>query len=132
LTLQFDIVCSVITFALCAVFQKTLHAYQFGNKQTVHKTEIKLNSSINVYSRPQSTKFQRKSFSSLVDEKVKQTDGERDKKQGTTSQLYLCYMHDITIDLQEIGREGVDRIELAQDRDKWRDLVKAAINVWVP
>ena len=98
----------------------------------MHKTEIKLNSSINVYSRPQSTKFQRKSFSSLVDEKVKQTDGERDKKRGMTSQLYLCYMHDVTIDLQEIGREGVDGIGLAQDRDKWRDLVKAAINVWVP
>jgi hypothetical protein len=64
--------------------------------------------------------------------KVKQTDGERDKKRGTTSQLYLCYMHDITTDLQEIGREGVDGIGLAQDRDKWRDLVKAAINVWVP
>jgi hypothetical protein len=41
-------------------------------------------------------------------------------------------MHDIKICLQETGREGVDGIDLAQDRDKWRDLVKAAINVWVP
>jgi hypothetical protein len=64
--------------------------------------------------------------------KMKQIDGEMDKKRGTTSQLYLCYMHDIKIDLQEIGWEGVDGIDLAQDRDKWRDLVKAAINVWVP
>jgi len=61
---------------------------------------------------------------------MQQTDGERDKKIGTTSQLYLCYMHDIKIDLQEIGREGVDGIYLAQDRDKWRDLVESAINVW--
>jgi hypothetical protein len=38
------------------------------NKQTVHITDLKLNSAMNVYSRPQSTKFRRKSFSSLVDE----------------------------------------------------------------
>jgi len=63
---------------------------------------------------------------------MKQTDGEGDKKRGTTSQLCPCYMHDTKIDLQEIGREGVDGIDLAQDRDKWRDLVKAAINVLVP
>ena len=60
---------------------------------------------------------------------MKQTEGERDK---TTSKLYLCYMHDIKIDVREIGRVGVDGIDLAEDRDMWRDLVKAAINVWVP
>jgi hypothetical protein len=63
---------------------------------------------------------------------MKQTDEERDKKRGRTSQLCPCYMHGIKICLQEKGREGVDGIDLAQDRDKWRDLVKAAINVWVP
>jgi hypothetical protein len=41
-------------------------------------------------------------------------------------------MHDIKMDLQEIGRKGVDGIDLAQDRDKWRDFLKATINVWVP
>jgi len=49
---------------------------------------------------------------------MQHTDGERDKKTGTTSQLYLHYMHNIKIDLQEIGRKGVDGIDLAQDRDK--------------
>ena len=63
---------------------------------------------------------------------MKQTEGERNKKRGTNSQLYRCCTHDTKTDLQEIGREGVDGIDLAQNRDKLRDLVKAAINLWVP
>jgi hypothetical protein len=38
----------------------------------------------------------------------------------------------IKIDLLEIGWGDVDRIGLAQDRDKWRALVNAVINFWVP
>jgi trehalose/maltose hydrolase-like predicted phosphorylase len=41
-------------------------------------------------------------------------------------------MHDIRIDLHDTGREGVEGIHVAQDRDKWRAIVKAAINVWGP
>jgi len=63
---------------------------------------------------------------------MQQTDGQRDKKTGTNSQLYLCYTHNIKIDLQERGRKGADGLDLAQDRGKWRDLVKAVINIWVP
>jgi len=38
----------------------------------------------------------------------------------------------IKLYLQEAGCGGMDWIELAQDRDRWMVLVKAAMNVWVP
>jgi len=36
------------------------------------------------------------------------------------------------MDLQEVGCEGVDWIDLAQDRDRWRELVNGVMNLWVP
>jgi hypothetical protein len=38
----------------------------------------------------------------------------------------------IKIDLREIGWDGVDRIDLAQDRDQWRALVKTVMIIGVP
>jgi hypothetical protein len=38
----------------------------------------------------------------------------------------------IKMDLLEIGWVGVDWIGLAQDRDKWRALVNAVMNLRVP
>jgi hypothetical protein len=38
----------------------------------------------------------------------------------------------IKMDLREIGWGGMDWIDLAQDRDQWRDLVNTVMNLRVP
>jgi hypothetical protein len=38
----------------------------------------------------------------------------------------------IKIHLREIGWDGVDWIDLAQDRDQWRPLVNTVMNLRVP
>jgi hypothetical protein len=39
---------------------------------------------------------------------------------------------DIKVDLGDILWDGMDWIDLAQDRDQWRALVKTAMDVLVP
>jgi hypothetical protein len=41
------------------------------------------------------------------------------------------WVDNIKMDLLEIGWGGVNWIALAQDRDKWRVLVKSIMNLWV-
>jgi hypothetical protein len=41
-------------------------------------------------------------------------------------------MDNIKMDLREIGWDGVDWIELAQNRDQWRALVSTVMNLRVP
>jgi hypothetical protein len=38
----------------------------------------------------------------------------------------------IKVDLREIEWDGMDWIDLAQDKDQWRALVKAVMNLLVP
>jgi hypothetical protein len=42
------------------------------------------------------------------------------------------WVDNIKMDLREIGWDDIDWIDLAQDRDQWRDLVKAVMNIRVP
>jgi ribosome biogenesis protein Nip4 len=37
----------------------------------------------------------------------------------------------IKMDLQKVGCESMDWIELAQDRDRWQALVNEVMNLWV-
>jgi hypothetical protein len=41
-------------------------------------------------------------------------------------------MDNIKIDLRDIERDGMDWIDLAQDRDQWRALVNTVMNLQVP
>jgi hypothetical protein len=36
------------------------------------------------------------------------------------------------MDIQEVGWEGIDWIEVALDRDRWRAVVNAVMNLRVP
>jgi hypothetical protein len=38
----------------------------------------------------------------------------------------------IEIDLREIGWDGVDWMDISQDRDQWRALVNTVLNLRVP
>jgi len=57
--------------------------------------------------------------------------GKREGKRplGRTSRMWE---DNIKMDLQEAGCRGITWIELAQDRDRWRALVNAVMNLLVP
>jgi transcription termination factor 2 len=42
------------------------------------------------------------------------------------------WVDNIKMDLGEIGWDGRDWIEIAQNRDQWRALVNTVMNLWVP
>jgi len=42
------------------------------------------------------------------------------------------WVDNIRMDLHEVGCGYMDWIGLAQDRDRWRTLMSAVMNLWVP
>jgi hypothetical protein len=42
------------------------------------------------------------------------------------------WVDNINMDLGETGWDGMNWIDLAQDRDQWRALVNMVMNLWVP
>jgi len=50
----------------------------------------------------------------------------------TPTFVYSRYGQDSKMDLQEVGGDCGDWMELAQDRDRWRALVSTVMNLRVP
>jgi hypothetical protein len=42
------------------------------------------------------------------------------------------WVYNIKMDLREIGWNGMDWIDMAEDRDRWRSLVNTVMNLRVP
>jgi hypothetical protein len=42
------------------------------------------------------------------------------------------WVDNVKMDLREIGLDGMDRIDLVQDRDQWRALVSTVMNLRFP
>jgi hypothetical protein len=57
--------------------------------------------------------------------------GKREVKR-TLGRPRRSWVENIKMDLREIGWDGVDWTDMAQDRDQWRALVNIALNLRVP
>jgi hypothetical protein len=51
---------------------------------------------------------------------------------GEKRNAYRILVGNIKMDLREIGWDGVDWTDMAQDRDQWRALVNTVVNLRVP
>ena len=53
-------------------------------------------------------------------------------RKGPLGRRRRIWKDNIKMDLQEVGCEGMDWIELAQDWERWRALVNTIMNLRVP
>jgi hypothetical protein len=58
--------------------------------------------------------------------------GGKARRQETTRKSKSMWVGNIKIDLREVGRGGMDWINLAQDRDQRRAIVTTVMNLLVP
>ena len=54
------------------------------------------------------------------------------QRHGGWGVIFFVWVDNIRMDLQEVGCGYVDWIGLAQDRDRWRTLASAVMNLRVP
>jgi len=54
------------------------------------------------------------------------------ERKGPLGKPRRRWEHNIKMDLQEVGCGGMDWIELAQGRDRWRALVNVVMNLRAP
>jgi hypothetical protein len=57
--------------------------------------------------------------------------GGKTKRKPTTGRPRRRWVDNIKMDLREIGWDGVDWINMAEDRDKWRAVVNMVLNLRV-
>jgi hypothetical protein len=58
--------------------------------------------------------------------------GKPERKKNHREDIRRTWVDNIKMDLREIGWDGVDLIDMAQDRDQWRALVNTVLNLRVP
>jgi hypothetical protein len=60
---------------------------------------------------------------------VEKPEGKRPRPLGRPRRRWA---NNIKMDLREIGWDGMDWTDLAQNGDRWRALVSTVMNLWVP
>jgi hypothetical protein len=58
--------------------------------------------------------------------------GGQARRKETTRKTRRRWVDNIKMDLREIGWDGVNWIDMAQERDQWRALVNTVLNLRVP
>jgi hypothetical protein len=58
--------------------------------------------------------------------------GGKARRKETTVKTRRSWVDNIKMNLREIGWDGVDLMDMAQDRDHWRALVNTVLNLRVP